>query len=135
MANISQYATKALLDWVMGGASPTRPTAWGVGLSLGSPTSVSGSEITTGSGYARQTANTFAAADTPTSSGTATNTTNMTFGPFSSACSISGIQIWDTVLSLNSGNMLWYGLLTTARTLIAGDLLVVNSGALTVSLN
>lgn len=134
MANISQYLTKAMLDWSMGGATPTRPGAWGVGLSLGAPTSVSGSEITTGSGYARQSPGTFAAAGTPTSSGTATNTAAMTFGPFSGAASISGIQIWDTVLSLNSGNMLWYGLLATARTVGVGDSLVIASGALAVSL-
>jgi hypothetical protein len=134
MANISQYLTKAMLDWSLGGATPTRPGAWGIGLSLGSPTSVSGSEITTGSGYARQTG-IFAAAGTPTSSGTVTNASNMTFGPFSGACSISGIQIWDTILTLNSGSLLYMGLLTTARTLIIGDSLVLASGALTVSLN
>lgn len=133
MAAIGQYLTQALLNWSLNADAVTRPTAWGVGLSLGSPTSVSGSEITTGSGYSRVAA-TFASAGTPTSSGTGTNISNMTFGPFSSACSISGIQVWDTVLSLNSGNLLYYGLLATARTLNAGDSLVVASGALTISL-
>ena len=50
MANIGAYTEK--LDWVWGGATPTRPTAWGVGLSLGVPTSVSGSDMTRGVGYA-----------------------------------------------------------------------------------
>ena len=59
----------------------------------------------------------------------------MTFGPFSSAFSITGLQVWDTVLSLNSGNMLWYGTLTTARTVAIGDSLVIASGALTISLS
>lgn len=129
MSNIAAYAEKALLDWVMGGATPTRPSAWGVGLSLGAPSSTSGSEMTTGVGYARQSPGTFGAAASP--GGSATNTAAMTFGPFSSAFSISGIQIWDTVLSLNSGNMLWYGLLATARTLAIGDSLVIASAALT----
>ena len=133
MANISAYLSKAALDWVLLGAAPTRPSTIAVGLSLGSPTSVSGSEITTGSGYARQTA-TMAAAGTPTSSGTATNNNAMTFGPFSGAASISGIDIWDTVLTLNSGNLLLNGLLATARTVGIGDSLVIASGALTVSL-
>lgn len=131
MANVAAYAEKAMLDWVLGGATPTRPGAWGAGLSLGSPTSVSGSEITTGSGYARQTIG-FAAAASP--GGSATNNTAATWGPFSSTCSISGLQIWDTVLSLNSGNMLWYGLLATARTLLAADSVILASGALTISL-
>jgi hypothetical protein len=58
----------------------------------------------------------------------------MTFGPFSGAASITGIQIWDTVLTLNSGNMLYYGTLTTPRTVGVGDSLVIASAALTVSL-
>jgi len=133
MANISAYLSKAALDWFCIGATPTRPATFAVGLSLGSPTSVSGSEITTASGYARQTA-TMAAAGTPTSSGTATNNNAMTFGPFSGAASISGISVWDTVLTLNSGNLLLNGLLATARTVGIGDSLVIASGALTVSL-
>ena len=132
MANIAAYAEKAMLDWVLGGATPTRPAAWAFGLSLGAPTSVSGSEITTGSGYARQTA-IFGAAASP--SGSATNASACTFGPFSGAASVSGIQIWDTILTLNSGNMLLYGLLATARTIGVGDSLVLASGAAVVSLS
>ena len=131
MANVSAYAEKALLDWILGGASPSQPATRAIGLSLGSPTSTSGSEITTGSGYARQVA-TFGAAASP--GGSATNNNAMTFGPFSGAASISGIQIWDTVLTLNSGNMLWYGLLATARTVGVGDSLVIASGALTITM-
>jgi hypothetical protein len=57
----------------------------------------------------------------------------MTFGPFSSSATISGLQIWDTVGS-TAGNMLWYGTLTTARALNAGDSLVFNAGSLIVTL-
>ena len=139
MANISQYLTKAMLDWTLQGANPTRPAAFGIGLSQGSPTSISGSEIGVTSNYSRLTAGAasnscFSAAGTPTSSGTTMNISNLTFGPLSAA-TISGLQIWDTVLSNNSGNMLYYGLLTTARTLVAGDSLVIASNALTVALN
>lgn len=133
MPAVSVYSEKAILDWLLGGATPTRPTDRAVGLSLGTPTSVSGSEIATTYGYTRQTA-TFAAAGTPASSGTATNAAAMTFGPFTTAASVSGIQVWDTVLSANSGNMLWFGNLATARTVASGDSLVVASGALTISL-
>lgn len=132
MANIAAYASKAMLDWVLGGATPTRPASQAIGLSLGNPTSLSGSEITTGSGYARQTG-LFGAAQSP--AGSATNASAATFGPFSGAASISGVQIWDTMLSLNSGSMLWYGLLATARTVGVGDSLVMASGAMTVSLS
>lgn len=132
MANIGAYLEKALLDWTLNGATPTRPATAAIGLSLGVPSSVSGSEMGTGSGYARQTA-TFAAAASP--GGSATNNNNMTFGPFSSAASITGIQIWDTVLTLNSGNLLFYGTLATARTVGVGDSLVIASGALTCALS
>ena len=132
MANIGAYATKAMLDWCLGGASPTQPTTRALGLSLGVPSSVSGSEMTTGLGYTRQSAG-FGAAASP--AGSATNNAAVTFGPFNTALTISGIQLWDTILTLNSGNMLWYGTLTTARTLASGDSLVIASGALTVSLS
>lgn len=129
MAAVSAYLAKAMLDWSLGGATPTRPGAWAVGLSLGVPSSTSGSEITTGSGYARQTV-VMPAAASP--AGSVTNTAAMTFGAFSGGASITGIDIWDTILTLNSGNLLYYGTLATARTVGVGDSLVINSGALTV---
>ena len=131
MANIAAYAQKAMLDWCLGGATPTQPATRALGLSLGVPASTSGSEMTTGLGYTRQ-AGTFGAAASP--AGSATNNAPVTFGPFNTALTISGIQLWDTILTLNSGNMLWYGTLTTARTLASGDSLVIASGALTISL-
>ncbi len=137
MAAISAYATKAMLDWVLLGATPTRPTTVAFGLSLGSPTSTSGSEIVSTYGYSRQSpaAAPFGAAVSP--GGSAFNTVAVTFGPFTTAASVSGIGIWDTVsgLTVNAGNLLWFGLLATARTLISGDSLVLATSALTVSLS
>lgn len=135
MANIAAYLEKALLDWTLGGATPTRPTAASVavGLSLGVPASTSGSEMVLGSGYSRQLCGSFGAAASP--GGSATNTAAMTFGPFSSAYSITGIQIWDTsTATVNIGNMLFYGTLATARTVGVGDSLVIASGALTAAI-
>ena len=132
MANISAYAEKAMLDWALGGASPTAPTTRAVGLSLGAPTSVSGSEMATASGYTRKTAG-FGAAASP--AGSATLNTAITFGPFLTAYSISGLQVWDTLgVAVDAGNMLWEGLLATARTVASGDSLVIASGALTITL-
>jgi hypothetical protein len=131
MANIAAYAQKAMLDWTLGGAAATQPASRFLALGLGSPTSVSASEIGTGSGYARQTA-VFGAAASP--AGSATNNAGVTFGPFSSAQSISGLILFDTNLSLNSGNMIWYGTLTTARTVAPGDQLVIASGSLLITL-
>lgn len=122
-----------MLSWVFGG-SPTKPSTWGVGLSLGSPTSTSGSEIATTFGYTRQTAG-WGVAGTPSGSGTVSNATAMTFS-FTTACSVSGIQIWDTQIGSppNNGSMLFEGLLGAARTLVSGDNLVIPIGSLLITL-
>ncbi len=133
MSAVSAYAEKLVLDWLLGGAAATQPTTRAVGLSLGSPTSTSGSEIVSTYGYTRLTAG-FAAAASP--GGSAFNNTALTFGPFTTAASISGIGVWDTLSgqTVNAGNLLWYGLLSVARTVASGDSLVIATSALTVSL-
>ena len=130
MAGISAYLQKVLLDWDLTTTAPTKPAAWSVGLSLGVPSSVSGSEIATGSGITRQTL-TMAAAASP--AGSASNLNAMTFGPISAAGTVSGLQIWDTGAA-TAGNMLWYGTLTAARTLSPGDSLTIAAGNLIITL-
>jgi len=132
MANIGAKGQKDMLDWVLGGATPTRPASRLVALSLGTPNSVSGSEVGTNSGYARQTA-LFGAAVSNSPDGSASNTAAMTFGPFSSSNAIQGITIYDTI-SILSGSLYFYGTLQTARTVLPGDTLVVAAGALTITL-
>jgi hypothetical protein len=136
MANISSYMALNTMNWWMNtAAAATRPTAWGVGLSLGAPTSISGSEITLGSSnYTRQTVTFQSPAVVAAGVATVTNTAAVTYSNLSVG-SFSGVQVWDTVLSNNSGSMLWYGLLSVARTTQAGDALVFASGALTASLS
>ncbi len=131
MANISAYAEKAMLDWVLGGATPTQPASRYIALSLGTPTSVTGSEVQQTSGYLRQTG-LFGAAASP--AGSASNTAAMTFGPFSSSAAIQGVMVWNTA-SINSGSMLWYGTLQTARTVLPGDSLVIDVGQLIITLS
>lgn len=131
MANISAYLSKAYLDWCLGGAAATQPTNRWVGLAAGTPTSVSGSEIGTLTGYSRVTA-LFGAAASP--AGSASITAGMTFGPFSSNGSILGVQIWDGS-PVGSSNMLWYGTLLTPRTILVGDSLVFAPGALLITLS
>lgn len=131
MANIGAYAEAAMLNWVLGGAAATQPTTRAVGLSLGTPASTSGSEMSV-AGYTRQSIG-FAAAASP--GGSATNTNPMTFGPMGAGATIAGLQVWDTILASGSGNMLFYGLLATARTLNSGDSLIIASGAMTISLS
>jgi hypothetical protein len=137
MANIGQFMQANMLNWVFSGAAPTAATKWGIGLSTaaGVPSSVSSSqsEVATGSGYTRQSM-AWGAAGTPSGSGTVTNASAITFGPFSNAQSISGLLIYDTILTLNSGNLLWMGTLATARTVGVGDSLVIAAGSILVTL-
>jgi hypothetical protein len=133
MANISAYGAKAMLDWVNGGATPTRPTDRYAALVYGTPSNTAsglGTEYSSNQGYARQTA-LFSAAASP--AGSQSNTAGMTFGPFSSSSAIQGLLITDT-LSIFSGNLLWYGTLLTARTVLPGDTLTVAPGQLLITL-
>jgi hypothetical protein len=132
MANISQYMQLNMLSWVLGG-SPTKPSAWGVGLGTSSPTSIAGGELSTTFGYTRQSM-AWGAAGSPTSSGTVSNASAITFGPFTTAATVSGLQIWDTMLSAGSGNMLFEGLLAVARTMASGESLVIPTGSILVTL-
>ena len=132
MANIGAHAAKAMLDWTLKGATPTQAASVLAALTFGVPTSVSAlGEIQAGSGYVRATA-LFGAAASP--AGSASNTASFTFGPFSSSQSILGLLIYDTI-SINSGNIWWYGTLLTARTVLPGDTLVVAAGGLIVTLS
>lgn len=131
MANVASYLQKAMLDWVLGGATPTQPSSRLLALSIGQPSSVTGSEVLPNSGYLRQTA-LFGAAASP--AGSASNTAAMTFGPFSSSNAIVGAFVVDTS-AFTAGNMLWYGSLLTARTVLPGDSLVVAAGGLIITLS
>lgn len=128
MAGVGAFFQKAILDWSLRGVG-SAPAAWFVGVSLGVPSSTSGSELGTGSGMTRQTVS-FAAAASP--AGSASNVNAMTFGP-SSGGTFSGMQIWDTS-AVTAGNMLFEGPFATARTLGSGDSLVIGAGQLVISI-
>ncbi len=133
MANIGAYLQKQYLDWVFGGAAATQPTTRYAALTYGTPFSTStalGTEHSSNLGYARQTLLMSAAASP---AGSCSNTAAMTFGPFSSSSAIQGLMVMDTQ-SINSGNMLWFGTLLTARTVLPGDTLVVSAGQLLVTI-
>lgn len=131
MANIGAAGAKAMLDWVLGGATPTQPASRLAALSYGTPSSVSGSEHSSNLGYARQSV-LFGAAASP--AGSASNTAAFTFGPFSSSSAIQGLLVYDTI-SINSGSIWWYGTLLTARTVLPNDTLYVAAGGLIITLS
>src|SRR5262245_26584018 len=127
MAGIGVWGQQNMLNWCLRGATPTQPANVYVSLAMAAPGSVpaSMSEVGAGSGYTRQSAG-FAGALTPAGSGSISNNAAMTFGPFSSSQAIVGLCILDHSVSTTA--LMWFGNLTTARTPLTGDSLVIAVG-------
>lgn len=128
--NLSDWSEAALLDWLMGGSSPTRPTARHVGLFTAAPNDAGGGTEVSGSGYARQAA-TFDAAASP--GGTTQNSGAVTF-------TASGGS-WGTITHIGifsastGGNLLWHGPLSASKTVGDGDSLTFAIGDIDLSID
>jgi hypothetical protein len=136
MAAIGAYIAAQVLNITLKQtATMLSPATLGLGLAVGAPTSLSMSELGTGSGYTPQTLSMSSVA----ASGTiASNAAALTFGPFSSTQAISGFVIKDTLSCSSSpgnlGNIYYFGTLATARTVSIGDSLVIAVSGLTIAL-
>lgn len=119
----SNWAENAVLDWLLGGSNPTRPTTRYVTVFTAAPTDVGGG---TELGVTRQAA-TFSAA----ASGTTSNTNTVTFASVPAGV-VTHFGVFD---ASTSGNLLYYGALTTPRTAQAGDSIVLPIGELDISEN
>lgn len=130
----SAYLQKAMLDWVLGGATPTQPPAFWAALATATPGSRSdqASEMAIISGYTRVSCS-MGPASTQ-SSASCSNNTSMTFGPFSSPGSAVGVTLWDSQ-TIGSTNMLWYNTFLTNRTFDVGESLVILPGALVLTMS
>lgn len=137
MSQASDYLEDALLDHVLRNTAYTSPTAVYVGLftegdSAGQNTDLLEEGTLTneisGNGYTRKAA-TFSAA----SGGSITTSGNITFDPASGGDwgTITHIAILD---ALTAGNVLFYGALTTSKTIEDGDTFQITAGNLTVTL-
>lgn len=115
MADYTNTAEERSLDWLWTTGSPTRPTAWYVGLFTTTPTGDDGSGGVecSNAGYARKSV-----------TWTRTNQTMnpsaiVTFGPATENWTeVVGFGVWD---SLTSGVLLAFEALNTSRTLSNGD--------------
>jgi hypothetical protein len=133
MSNLTDYAEKLALDFLMNTQSATRPTSWFLALHTGAPGETGGSnELATGSNYARQTSTWVAAAS---GAGSTTNSNTITFGPSTTSNwgTISSLTIWDNG-TIGAGNCLWQGNLSTARVITVGDSLQFAAGAISLTL-
>jgi hypothetical protein len=129
MAHLSDWSEAALLDWLMGGASPTRPTTRHLALFTAAPSDSGGGTELSGNGYARQTL-TFGATSSP--GGVASNSAAVEFTAAGGNWgSVTHIGIFS---ASTGGNLLWHGPMTAARTVNDGDKLNFAIGAITTTL-
>lgn len=127
MANLSDWSENALLDWLMGGASPTRPTTRYLALFTAAPNDAGGgTEVSTG-GYARQAMTCGAAA-----SGTCSNDAAVSFT--ASGANYGTVTHVGIFSASTSGNLLWHGALTASKTVNDGDTLNFAIGELDFTL-
>jgi hypothetical protein len=103
---ISQYAGKAVLDWLLGGAAASRPTVRHVSFASGTPTEAGASDgrFTNAAGV-RQTV-TMAAANSPQNSATNLGALSATVSGQAAAGTVLGYNIWDAAAA---GNRLAFG--------------------------
>lgn len=125
----TDYAEKAVLDWVLLGATPTRPSAIFLALHTADPTETGATaELGAGIGYARQSV-TFAAGTS--GAGTAASSNSQTFTASGAGFgTVTHGSLWD---ASTSGNCLYKGALAASKTVAAGDSIVFASGAIVVT--
>lgn len=116
-----------VLQWALTNGSPTRPTAWYIGLFTAAPGEAGGGTEVSGGSYVREAvtftvsgnlATNSAAVEWPTATGT--------WG------TITHVAVFD---ALTSGNMLVYASLTSSKTIASGDVLRIPAGDLDVTLD
>lgn len=127
MAAFSNYLENALINGTLRATTYTAPTTVYVALFLNDPgEGASGTEVS-GNGYARQSA-TFAA---PSNGAASTNADVQFPQATGTQGTITHFAIFD---ALTTGNMLYYGALTSSKTIEIGDVFKIASGSLTVTL-
>ena len=130
MAAMSNYMENHFWDWLLRAQTFTPPATVYIGLFTATPTASGGGTEVSGGSYARigvtsalaNWAGTQGAGTTTASTGTSGTTSNngsITFAaPTANWGVITGIGIYD---ALTSGNLLFYGNLTTSKTVNNGD--------------
>ena len=128
MAKLSNYLETELIDHVLRNAAYSSPTTVYIALFTTDPLDDAiGTEITGLGGYARQAA----AFDAPTD-GVTQNTDDEEFGPATESWgTITHVAIFDAV---STGNMLFHGILDTAKAVGDGDTFKIAAGDLECSL-
>ena len=116
-----------VLQWALTNGSPTRPTAWYVGLFTAAPGEAGGGTEVSGGSYVRE-AVTFTVSGNLATNSAAVEwpTATETWG------TITHVAVFDAD---TSGNMLVYASLTSSKTIASGDVLRIPAGDLDVTLD
>lgn len=124
----SNYLERKILDHALGTTTYTKPSAVYVSLHTANPADdASGAEVSGGS-YARQAA-TFSAATTDGGGASTAITSaalNWTNLP---TATVTHVGIYDAA---TSGNLLYYGALSSSKSITSGDNFTINTGSLVV---
>lgn len=120
-------AETLVLQWLLTAGTPTRPTAWYVGLFTDEPTEAgTGTEIAV-AGYARMPITLTVTGDT------ASNSASIEFAAATATWgSITHAAVFD---SLSGGTMIASGALTAAKTIDTGDIIRIPAASFNVTLD
>lgn len=133
MSAASNFLENKLLDHTLRVAAYTQPSGLWIALFTADPGEAGSftSEVgTSGTAYSRKSV-TFAAA----SSGTSATNATVTFDAATASWgTISHVAVVDSATA-GAGNVLFYGAVTTSKSIDTGDTFQITSGNLTISLN
>ena len=139
MTAASNYLEEKTLKHILqnvstNGAAYTAPTNLYVSLHTGNPGEANdGANEISGSGYARELV-TFGDVTTVADVCSVSSNVTVTFNQATSdySADVTYIGIYD---ALTVGNLMFYGALSTAKTVTSGDVFQINSGSLTITLD
>lgn len=116
-----------VLQWALTTGSPTRPTAWYIGLFTAAPGEAGGGTEVSGGSYVREAATFTVTGDT------ASNSAAIEWAAATASWgTITHVAVFD---ASTAGNMLVYAALTASKTIASGDILRIPAGDLDITLN
>jgi hypothetical protein len=124
--NLTNYAENKVLNHILGVAAFTMPTVY-LALFTADPTEAGTGTEVSGGAYARK-----AIAFTTATTGATSNSADVLFDTATASWgTITHVGLMD---ALTGGNMLWYGALSTAKTVPSGDQFKMAATKLSVSI-
>lgn len=126
MSLSNEFETR-ILQWALTNGTPTRPTAWYIGLYTTDPGETGAGTEVSGNGYARK------AATFTVTGNTASNSADIEFDAATGSWgTITHVAVLD---ALTSGNVIAYGALTASKAIESGDIFRIATGDLDITLD